>query len=103
MSDVLLKLQGISSEADAYQLLDDIPVLLEWQRSRKPTNQVRDAMLKLGSQWRIPRQINGKKRSPGDVAQDVEESMLKKAKILLNNSVVKPVLYSRSFAKEARS
>ena len=48
LPDVLSRLRGESLQADAQQLLQDIPVLQEWQRVRNPSHKVRDDMLKLG-------------------------------------------------------
>ena len=70
-------LRGTSLQADARQLLQGVPVLQEWQRARSPSNQVRDAMLKLGTGWDVPRKVEGKKRPPAEVEQEVEENMLK--------------------------
>ena len=89
MPGVLSMLAGESLQADAQQLLQDIPVLQEWQRARNPGHKIRDAMLKLGTLWDVPRQVEGKKRPPAEVAQEIEENMLKKAKKILIGSVPK--------------
>ena len=54
LPDVPSMLKGASLQADAQQLLQDIPVLQEWQRARNPSNKVRAAMLKLGTLWDVP-------------------------------------------------
>ena len=84
-------------QADARQLLQDIPVLQEWQRARNPGHKIRDAMLKLGTLWDVPRQVEGKKRPPAEVAQEIEEDMLKKAKKILIGSVAKPATSSSKY------
>ena len=76
LPDVLSMLDGESLQADARELLQDIAVLQEWQRDGNPSNEVRDAMLKLGTFWDVPRKVAGKKRAPAEVAQEVEENML---------------------------
>ena len=94
LSDALSMLTANSSHVDAQQLLQDIPVLQEWQRATRPSNKVRDAMTKLGSHWNVPRNAEGKKRSPSEVARDMEESMLKRARLVLSSSVSKPATQS---------
>ena len=89
LPDVLSVLKRKSLQADAQQLLQDIPVLQEWQRARNPGHKIRDAMLKLGTLWDVPRQVEGKKRPPAEVAQEIEDNMLKKAKKILIGSVPK--------------
>ena len=103
LPDVLSMLKGESLQADAQQLLQDIPVLQEWQRARNPGHKIRDAMLKLGTLWGVPRQVEGKKRPPAEVAQEIEENMLKKAKKILIGSVAKPATQSDSNPAEASS
>ena len=46
------KLQG-NEVKTAQMLLDDIPILQKWKCVIKPSNEVRDAMLKLGSRWNV--------------------------------------------------
>ena len=87
LPDVILMLERESLQADAQQLLQDGAVLQEWQRAGNPSHKLRDAMLKLGARWDVPRQVEGKKRPPAEVAQEVEENMLKKAKRMLSDSV----------------
>ena len=83
-------LKGESLQADAGQLLQDIPVLQDWQRARNPGHKIRDAMLKLGTLWDVPRNVEGKKRPPAEVAQEIEENMLKKAEKILIGSAATP-------------
>ena len=87
LPDILSRLQGNSSQTDAQQLLQDIPVLQEWQRAANPSHKVRDAMVKLGSHWDVPRNAKGRKRSPSEVTKHMEESMLKRARLVLSSSV----------------
>ena len=95
-------LEGNSSNADAKQLLQDIPVLQEWQRATRPSHKVRDAMLKLASHWKLTRKVQGKIRSPSEVAQDIEERMLKKERIMLSGKTIqsKLVMEASSGAQE---
>ena len=90
LPDVLSMLTGESLQTGAQQLLQDIHLLQEWQRARNPGNKIRDAMLKLGTLWDVPRKVEGKKRPPAEVAQEIEENMLKTAKTMLSGSVAKP-------------
>ena len=89
------------SNAAAQQLLQDIPVLQEWQRVTHPSHKVRDAMMKLASNWKVTQKAKGKKRSPCEVARDIEENMLKKAKLVLTNNVSKSSTQSENNFDEA--
>ena len=82
LPDVLSMLEREALQADAQRLLQDKPVLQAWQRARNPSNKARDAMLKLGTLWGVPRQVEGKKRPPAEVAREVEENMLKKLSLI---------------------
>ena len=77
-------------------------MLQRWQRATKPSHMVRAAMLKLGSHWNVPRKAKGKDRSPSEVAQDMEESMLKRAKLVLSSSVSKPATQSDNSPEEKK-
>ena len=77
---------GEALSADARQLLEDMPVLQEWQSVRHPSNRARDAMLKLGTFWGVPHNAAGMNRSPSEVAQALEEEMLKRAQQMLMGS-----------------
>ena len=84
---VLTKLlEGNYSNPDTQRLLEDIPVLQEWQRATRPSKKMRDAMLKLASNWNVTQSVKRKKRSPSEVAQDLEESMLKKGRQMLSGA-----------------
>ena len=85
-------LQGLASEARVHSLVANIDVLLKWQEVPKPSNSIRDDMLKLGSEESVARQVQGKKRQPADVASDLEEKLVHKSWTLLGHSVAKPVL-----------
>ena len=74
--------------------MEDIPILQRWQRVKSPTHEVRDAMLKLGLRWQVGRTMKSKHRSPEQVAKELEERMLDRAKELLTGSVAKPAVQS---------
>ena len=101
LPDVLSMLERESLQADAQQLLQDGAVLQEWQRAGNPSNKLRDAMLKLGTFWDVPRKVAGKKRAPAEVAQEIEENMLKTAKTMLNGTVANGMTQSDSNRAEA--
>ena len=63
------RLEGNSSEPCVQVLLQQITTLEKWQGARTPSNEVRNAMLKLGTHFGVPRQEKGKKRPPSEVAQ----------------------------------
>ena len=59
------RLSSLPSQTSAQQLLEDIPILEEWQRAPHPSNKVRDAMLKLGQHWNV----QGKRKERSDRLQ----------------------------------
>ena len=86
LPDVLSRLIGESLQAGARQLVQDVAVLQEWQRARRPSHKIRNAMLKLGTRWGVPGKALGERRPPAEVAQKIEENMLTKAKTILRAS-----------------
>jgi len=99
LDDILLVLQGRESEPLAQKLLEDVPKLRDWQRATRPTHLVRDAMMKLGSRWRVLQKTKGQKRPPADVAIDLERRMLEDAnRLLAGNPVEVP---ARKIARTA--
>ena len=99
-AQILLMLQKIEKEPMAKELLDDVLTLRQWQLTAKPTNKVRDAMMKLGSRWEVKQWAQGKKRSLAEVAHELDERMRKKARELLSSSVAKPVAVSEPGSSE---
>ena len=90
LTDVAARLHESPRQKDAEGMLEDIAVLQQWKETNNPSNEVRDAMAKLGPRWKVRQKENGKKRPPGEVARDIEESLLDKAKVMLGTSVAKP-------------
>ena len=84
-------LQDIEQEEVAQKLLEDVPKLQKWKGMSKPSNEVRDAMMKLGSRWEVSQYIQRKKRPPAEVAQELDERMRRKARELLTNRGLKPL------------
>ena len=78
----------------AEELLQDTRILQIWKQSKKASNKVRDDMLKLGTHWNVARSVNRNKRPVSEVAKDLEEAILKKARGMLQSSVEKPVRQS---------
>ena len=54
-----------------------------------------------GAFWGVPRQAEGKKRPPADVAQEIEENMLKKAKKILIGSAAAQRKISSYFTRSS--
>ena len=81
LCDMIQKINNVAPKnqgndlGTAQMLLDDIPVLQRWNSAKKPSNEVRDAMLKLGSRWNVQRSEQGKKRAPAEVSKDLEARM----------------------------
>ena len=82
MADVLSKRK---SEANAKKLLADAAILQTWQTIVHPTNEQRDVMMKLGSDWHVPQKAHGKKRFPVDVAKNLEKEFIDTAKRMLES------------------
>ena len=75
-----------SEEARVKKLLTDVATLCAWQSDAHASNKIRDAMMKLGSEWNVPQYAAGKKRAPQDVAADLEHEFLAFAERLWNKS-----------------
>ena len=69
-------LQGRAAEDGVQKLLTGIGALLPWQKAPKPSNQIRNAMMKLGPEWGVKRFSQGKDRPPAAVAKELEDRML---------------------------
>ena len=82
---ILTMLRGIVKNPMTEQLLNDVPTLRQWQQTAKPTQKVRDAMMKLGSTYQVSRYIARKKRPPLEVARDLDERMRKKTREALGS------------------
>ena len=102
-SMLLKKLTDILSnrahEAGVKKLLSDTTILREWQTAAHPTNNQRDQMMKLGSDWHVPQKAHGKKRFPGDVAKNLEKEFIDTAQRMLENKT--PFGVKRGAAKPA--
>ena len=96
LREVSSRLSSQPSQMFAHQLLEDIPILEEWQRAPNPSHKVRDAMMKLGSHWKVAQKSRGQKRRPAEVAKELEERMLEKGKELLTSSVAQPAPQTES-------
>ena len=53
-------------------------------------------MMKLGLRWEVKQKVQGKKREPAEVAQELDERMRKKARELLTSRGLKPPLVETS-------
>ena len=68
-------LQDIEQEEVAQKLLEDVPKFRKWKETSKPSQEARDAMMKLGSRWEVSQYIQRKKRPYAEVAQELDERM----------------------------
>ena len=62
-----------------------------WRGSPSPPHHVRDAMLKVATQFKVAGKVNGKKRKPEDIGQELEVHLLEAGKRMLAGSAAKPV------------
>ena len=84
--DMMQKLRMRESEGRARVLLQDMSVLRAWQQSkgkRGAPNAERDTMLKVGTRWSVQRKLGGKKRPAADVAQELENRMIRAAQSII--------------------
>ena len=77
---------GRCNEARVRRFLFAVDTLQAWQSEARPSNKVRDAMMKLGSDWNVPLKTSGKNRAPADVAKDLEWEFLAAARRLLGRT-----------------
>ena len=86
LEDLARKLRGRESESRARALLQDMSVLRAWQQSkgkRGPSNAERDRMLKVGTRWSVQGKLGSKKRPAADVAQELENCMIRAAQSII--------------------
>ena len=88
------------NETRVHKLLSGAATLRAWHSEVNPSNKLRDAMTKLGSDWNVPQKICGKKRAPADVAKDLEKELLATAQRLMEKT--NPFLGKRRAAKPTR-
>ena len=88
--EVRARLSQQPLQESAQSLVNDIDILEQWRGREHPSNSVRDAMLKLGSQWHVRGKIQGRKRPPADVAKELAELLRKHGIAMLNSSVAQP-------------
>ena len=74
-----------AKEAGVKKLLSDTATLREWQAADRPTNNQRDAMMKLGSDWHVPQKSHGKKIIPVEVAKKLEKEFIDTSQRLLES------------------
>ena len=104
LGEICSRLSSMPSQTSAQQLLEDIPILEAWQRAPHPSNAVRDAMLKLGKHWNVQGKVKGKKRAPADVAQEIEQRMLRTgSELLTSGQALQPGSLREMFARQKRS
>ena len=91
--------RSIAKQPKATHIIRHVLAYVGPQRARSPGNKMRGAMLKLGTLWDVPRQVEGKRRPLAEVAHDIEESMPKKTKKVLIVSVAKPATSSSKYRR----
>ena len=94
LHEVERKLSEDAMQEGVEELLQDTRILQRWKQSKKASNKVRDDMLKLGTHWNVARNVNRNKRPVSEVAKDLEEAILKKARGMLQSNVEQPVRQS---------
>ena len=100
INNVASKLHG-NNLKKAQMLFEDIPILQKWQSATRPSNEVRDAMMKLGSRWNVRRYKRRRKRQPAEVAKDLEARMHKSGNALLRRRAARAVTQNNCSFVEA--
>ena len=59
LDDVVFMLQEKGEDEGVQKLLQDIPVLQQWQKAEKPPNALGDAMTKLSPRWDVLQYSHG--------------------------------------------
>lgn len=83
LRDLERSLETRKNEPNVNKWLRDVSTLQAWRRDQRASNEMRDAMTKLGSQYHVKQKQQGKKRQPSDVAADLEREFKIIAKRLL--------------------
>ena len=101
--DMMQKLRMRESEGRARVLLQDMSVLRAWQQSngkRGASHAERNTMLKVGTRWSVQRKLRGKLRPAEDVAQDLEDHMIRAAQSI--SQTRRSAILETIFAMSAR-
>ena len=87
LEDLAWKLRGRESESRARILLQDMSVLRAWQQQSKEkrgaSHATRNTMLKVATRWSVQRKLAGKQRLAADVAQELENCMIRAAESII--------------------
>ena len=91
--------RGIANHRTATHSIRHVLAYVGPPRARNLGNKIRDAMLKLGTLWVVPRQVGGERRPPAEVAHEIEENMLAAATKILIGSVAQPATSSSKYRR----
>ena len=87
LEDMMQKLRMRESESRARILLEDMSVLRAWQQQSKEkrgaSHATRNSMLKVATRWSVQRKLAGKHRLAADVAQELENCMIRAAESII--------------------
>ena len=90
LSEVRARLECKSSLPLVAQFLENLRIFEEWRRTKRPSHEARDAMLKVATKFGVPGKKDGQKRKAEDVAEDLEPRMLSQGRTMLRDSAEKP-------------
>ena len=76
-------MQGFA--ATCCTVLDTPTILEEWRRTKRPSHEARDAMLKVATKFDVRGKKDGQKRKMKDVAESLEARMLSQGKTMLRD------------------
>ena len=91
LSELRARLECKSSLPLVAEFLVNLRMFEEWRRTKRPSNEVRNAMLKVATKFGVPRKKEGWIRKAEDVAEDLEARMLSQGRTMLTDSAEKPV------------
>ena len=85
LSELCSRLECKSSLPRVAECLENLSIFEEWRRTKRPSNQARDAMLKVATQCGVARKKEGQIRKAEDVAEDLEVRILLQGRTLLRD------------------
>ena len=90
LSELRARLECKSSLPCVAEFLENLCIFEEWRRTKRPSHQARNAMLKVATQCGVPGKKEGQIRKAEDVAEDVEVRILSQGRPMLRDIAEMP-------------
>ena len=85
LSDLRSRLECKSSLPLVAQFLENLRIFEEWRRVKRPSNEARNAMLKVATQLGVTRKKEGQIMKAEDVAEQLEVRRLRQGRTMLRD------------------